>query len=75
MHQTVAKSAADLATLRATAQANGVRLQIVTEGFPPGRPAIIPPEALPGLVSQLGSAGARATVEGEGGGEMVECEL
>ncbi len=67
--------ATDLARLQATARTNGVRLQIVTEAYPPGHPAIIPPEALPGLFSQLGSTGMRAAEEEGEIGETVECEL
>jgi len=77
--------ASDLAQLTTNASQRGVRLQVTTDPFPPGHPAIIPPDALPAIFSELGAEGARAIIEGETGeshepsagtGErFVECKL
>jgi hypothetical protein len=54
---------ADEAAARAAATASNVNLQLVTGAVPPGHPAMIAWDALPGALMELGQSGVRATTE------------
>ncbi|HEY6352711.1 MAG TPA: DUF4157 domain-containing protein [Candidatus Angelobacter sp.] len=72
-------SAADAATLQARAAAANVTLQIVTSGFPPGHPAVVPFEQLPSILPELAQAAPRTvpqtTRPGSEGPGTVVCDV